>query len=163
MEKICIGKPVRLHGYLGEMKVNAKFDDDFDIFQIKSIFDANDNEFEVIRIFKVKDGIVIGLKNVDLETAKRMINQDIFIDRTLVKDKILIEDLKGSNVFIDGEPIGKIIDVQDYGAAEVFYMEDTNGREILFPNVNGLILSFDYHEKKLVLNHERFLEVTNED
>ena len=31
MELIEIGKVVKLHGYLGQMKVNSRFDDDFDI------------------------------------------------------------------------------------------------------------------------------------
>ena len=163
MEKICLGKSVKLHGYLGGMKINTKFDDDFDILQIKRLFDENDNEFEVQRIFKVKDGVVVILKDVDLELAKKMINKNFFMDRELVKDKILIEDLKGSDVYIDGEKVGTIFDVQDFGTAEVFYMEKVDTKEVLFPNVNGIIESFDYHEKKLVLNKSKFLEVTDED
>ena len=162
MEKICIGKSVTLHGYLGGMKINAKFDDDFDILQIKKIFDENGNEFDVQRIFKVKDGFVVELKDISLEIAKKMINKNFFIDRELVKNKILIEDLKGSDVYIDSEKVGVIFDVQDYGAAEVFYMKKTDGNEVLFPNVNGIIENFDYHEKKLVLNKSKFSEVTDE-
>ena len=165
MEKICIGKPVRLHGYLGQMKITTKIDADFDINAIDKMFDENGNEFKVNRIFKTKDGIVVGLDSIDLESAKKMINKPLFIDRKLVDGKILIEDLKGSSVYFeDGELIGKITDVQDYGAAEVFYMNGNDEKEVLFPNVKGLIENFDYRQKKLVVNKRRFLEVaSNED
>lgn len=162
MEKVCIGKAVRLHGYLGQLKINTKYDDDFDILGIKTMFDENGNALEVTRIFKTKDGIVVGFKNIDLNLAKQMINKPLFVNREMFEGKILIEDLKGSSVFIDNKLVGKIVDVQDYGAAEVFYMLSNENKEILFPNVGGLIESFYYREKKLVLNQKRFAEVTDE-
>ena len=39
MEKIELGKVVRLHGYLGQMKVATKYDKDFNIKSIKQIID----------------------------------------------------------------------------------------------------------------------------
>lgn len=162
MEKICIGTAVKLHGYMGQIKVNAKYDADFDLSNIKTIFDEKDTAFEVTRIFKVNDGFVVGLKDVDLAAAKLMINKPLFVSRSLFEGKMLIEDLKNSNVFVNDVCVGKIVDVQDYGAAEVFYMRSNNG-EVLFPNVKGLIESFDYKEKKLVLNEKRFKEVADED
>ena len=163
MDKICFGKVVRLHGYLGQMKLNAKYDADFDILSIKIMYDENDREFVVKKIFKVKDGVVVMLDGFDLENAKSMINKSFFIERSLVDGKILIEDLKNSSVYFeDGVLIGKITDIQDYGAAEVFYLVKDDGKEVLFPNVKDLIISFDYRAKKLVLNKKRFLEVANE-
>ena len=83
-----------------------------------------------------------------------------YIDRELVGGKILIEDLKGSNVYFEDETlIGNIQDVQDYGAAEVFFVKTQKGTEIMFPNVKGVIASFDYKQKKLVVNKEKFGEV----
>ena len=165
MEKICLRKVVRLHGYLGQMKISTKYDKDFDIKKIEKIYDENDNEFLVKKIFQVKDGVVVMLDGVTLETAKSMINTSLFIERSLVSGKILIEDLKNSFVYFENEEtaFGKITDVQDYGAAEVFYLKTDDGKEILFPNVKELIVGFDYKTKKLVLNKTRFLEVTDED
>ena len=160
MEKICLGKVVKLHGYLGEVKMNAKYDDDFDIKQIKFMFDSIGNEFIVKRILKNTDGLYVGFENVDLEKAKSLINHELFIDRSLVAGKILIEDLKGSEiVFEDGSAFGKIDDIQDFGAAEVFYVITNSGKEVLFPNVKGVIVSFDYKAKKLVINKEKLGEV----
>lgn len=160
MEQICLGKAVKLHGYLGEIKMIAKYDDDFDIKKITSMFDANGNEFKVKRILKNTDGLYVGFENVDLEGAKKLINKELFIDRNLVAGKILIEDLKDSEIFFeDDSKLGKIEDIQDFGAAEVFYVKTENGREILFPNVKGVIVSFDYKAKKLVVNKAKLGEV----
>lgn len=160
MEKICLGKVVKLHGFRGGLKMNAKYDDDFDTKKVMSMFDEEGNEYIVARLSKNTDGFYVDFQNVDLEKAKTLINKYFYIDRSLVADKILIEDLKGSEVFFDGDIlIGKIEDVQDYGTAEVFFVKTQKGSEIMFPNVKGVIVSFDYKQKKLVVNREKFGEV----
>ena len=163
MEKVCLGKVVKLHGYMGQMKIITSYDKDFDIFKIEKMYDENDNEFSVIKIFKVDGGVVVKLEGIELESAKRRINTEFFIDRDLVKDKMLIEDLKGADVYFENdENIGTIVDIQDYGSAEVFYMLTQEGKEVLFPNVKGLIVNFTLSEKKLVVNEVRYKEVSNE-
>ena len=163
MDKVVFGKVVKLHGYLGLVKINAKFDSDFELKKIEKMFDENGNEFTVIRISKTKDGVIVGFENVDLERAKTFIGRNFFIERKIVSNKILIQDLKGSDVFFeDGELVGKIIDIQDYGTAEVFEIKSQSGKNIMFPNVKDLILDFDYKEKKLVVNKKRFGEVSDE-
>lgn len=160
MEKISLGKVVKLHGFRGGLKMNAKYDDDFDTKKVKSMFDEDDNEYIISRLSKNTDGFYVDFENVDLEKANKLINKMLYIDRSLVADKILIEDLKGSQLFFEGDIlIGKIQDVQDYGTAEVFFVKTQKGTEIMFPNVKGVIESFDYKQKKLVVNKEKFGEV----
>ena len=160
MERICLGKAVKLHGFRGGLKMNAKYDDDFDTKKVKSMFDEVGNEYVISRLSKNTDGFYVDFENVDLEKAKTLINKNFYIDRILVEGKILIEDLKGSDIFFDDESlVGKIQDVQDYGAAEVVFVKTQKGIEIMFPNVKGVIVSFDYKQKKLVVNKEKFKEV----
>ena len=159
MEKICLGKVVKLHGFRGGLKMNAKYDDDFDTNKVKTMFDEDGNEY-VVRLSKNTDGFYVDFQNVDLEKANKLINKMFYIDREIVSGKILIEDLKGSDVYFeDNELIGTIQDVQDYGAAEVFFVQTQKGNEIMFPNVKGVISSFDYKQKKLIVNKEKFREV----
>ena len=161
-ELIELGKAVKLHGYLGEVKIATSFDNDFDIKKIESLFDENGNELKVKRIMKSTDGIYVGFVDVGLEQAQKMIGKFFFMDRSLVEGKVLIEDLKGSVVcFEDGNEIGKVVDIQDYGSAEVFYVQLLDGRELLFPNVKGIIVSFDYHAKKIVVDKSKLKEVSD--
>lgn len=161
MELVSLGKVVKLHGYLGNMKIVTKFDKGFDIKKIKKLYDEKGNEFVVNRIFPNTDAIVVGLEGVNLEKAQGYINKTFFIERNLVEGKILFEDLKDSEVVLENDiVIGKIVDVQDYGAAEVVTILQANGKELMFPNANGVIVSFDYKEKKLVLNEQKLKEIS---
>ncbi len=161
MELVCLGKVVKLHGYLGLMKISTKFDKGFNIKKIEKIYDEAGNEFAVNRIFQNTDAVVVGLEGVDLEKAKGYINKTLFIEREVVCGKILFEDLKGSNVvFADGIVVGKITDVQDYGSAEVISILTEKGKELMFPNVKGVIENFDYKTKILTINKQRFKEVS---
>jgi len=160
MDKIELGKVVRLHGYLGQMKVATKYDKDFNIKSIKQIIDENDNVFNVTKVFQTKDGVVVALDGIDLEKSKTYIGKMLFVDREIMKGKILIEDLKGSIVELDdGEILGKIKAVEDYGAAEVFFVKSDNGKEIMFPNVKDLIKEFDYKNKKMIVIKSKLKEV----
>ena len=160
MDKVELGKVVKLHGYLGLMKINTKFDKGFDIKKIDKLYDEADCEFAVNRIFSNTDAVVVGLDGVDLEKAKTYIGKRFYVARELVGDKILFEDLKGSTIeFENGVLVGKIVDVQDYGAAEVVSFKAEDGRELMFPNANGVIVSFDYKTKKLVVSEEKFKQV----
>lgn len=162
MEVVELGKVVRLHGYLGQMKVATKYDKDFNIKTIKKIIDENDNVFSVTKIFQTKDGVVVALDNVDLEKAKTFIGKMLFVERDIIADKILIEDLKGSEVYLEDETkIGKITAVEDYGTAEVFFVKCENKKELMFPNVKDIILSFDYKLKKLIIKKSRLKEVSD--
>lgn len=161
MEKVCLGKVVKLHGYMGEMKISTQYDKDFDIKQIKFLYDENDNEYKVKRIFKYTNGVVAGLEGIDLEKAKTFVGRSLYISRELAKSKILFEDLKGSKVLLEnGNEIGTITDVQDYGSAEIIFIK-TNKNELLVPCASGLIVSFDYKEKKLVVSESKLREVSD--
>lgn len=161
MDKIELGKVVRLHGYLGQMKVVTKYDKDFNIKNIKKIIDENENEFNVTKIFQTKDGVVVALENIDLEKSKTYVGRMLYVERELMKDKILIEDLKGSIVVLEDDKttVGKITAVEDYGTAEVFFVRTDKNKEIMFPNVNGLIKEFDYKKKKLIVIKSKLDEV----
>lgn len=162
MELIKLGKVVKLHGYLGQMKINTSFDKGFDVKKVDKLYDEKGTEFTVNRIFSNTDSVVVGLDGVDLEQAKANIGKDFYISRELIGEKFLIEDLKQSVIkFADGMVLGKITDVQDYGTAEVFYVMQENGRELLFPNVKGVIVSFDYKEKILIISKDKLKEVSD--
>ena len=85
----------------------------------------------------------------------------MYVSREIAKNKILFEDLKGSTVTLEnGKTVGKITDVQDYGSAEIIFIK-TAKNELLVPNVNGLISSFDYKQKLLVVSKSKLCEVSD--
>lgn len=161
MKKFELGKVVKLHGVKGQMKISTKFDKDFDLSILTKLYNEAEEDFEVKRIFQKPDGVVVELDGIDLEKAKTYIGKRFYVDAELFKDKILIEELKGSAVFVDEKIIGKVFDVGDYGAAEVIFIKDENGKEIIFPNVKGVIENFDKDKRELKLNKSKLQEVSD--
>ena len=162
MEFVKLGKAVKLHGYMGAIKVQTMFDTDFDVKQIHEIFDKDENKYTVNRIFEKNGAVVIESPEINLEKAKTLIGKEIFVERTLFDGKILFEDLKNSTAYLDdGTQLGKVIDVQDFGTAEVITIKQEDDKELMFPNVNGIIKSFDYITKKVILSKQKLLEVSD--
>ncbi len=161
MKKFELGKVVKLHGIKGQMKISTKFDKDFDLSLLTKIYNEAEEEFAVKRIFKKPDGVVVELDDIDLEKAKNYIGKYFYVDAELFKDKILIEELKSSDVIVNEKNIGKVFDVQDYGAAEVIFVKDSSGKELIFPNVKGVIESFDKDKRELKLNKSKLQEVSD--
>lgn len=162
METVKLGKVVKLHGYMGLMKITTSYNKEFDLKKLDKMFDEKGNEYKVYRVFTNPGAIVVGLEGVGLEQAKAYIGSWFSVSRELFDNKILFEDLKQSMVVFENEKeIGTIVDVQDYGAAEVITIKLKNGKELMFPNVNGVIVSFDYKTKKLTLSKEKFKEVSD--
>ena len=161
MEKVKLGKVVRLHGIVGEMKISTSFDKDFDVKTIETLYDKYDTEFKVKRAFKHDSGLIVGLEGVDINKARSFIGKDFFISREIVAGRILVEDIKGSEVYVEDGLIGKVYDVQDFGTAEVIYIKRADGNELLVPNVSGLIKNFNLSEKKLELSKTKLCEVSD--
>lgn len=160
MELVKLGKVVRLHGILGEMKIATKLDDDFDVKKLDYVY-AEQQAYAVKRAFKHDGGLIVGLDGVDINMAKTFISKEFYIDRNLVSGKVLIEDIKGSSVYIGDKMAGTVTDIQDFGAAEVIYIKTDTGKELLLPNVSGLISKFDRETKVLRLDENKVKEVSD--
>ena len=80
MERVCLGKAVKLHGFRGGLKMNAKYDDDFDTKKVKSMFDEEGNEYKISRLSKNTDGFYVDFENVDLEKANKLVNK-MFLEK----------------------------------------------------------------------------------
>ena len=161
MELVKLGKVVRLHGIVGEMKIATKLDDDFDLKRLDYLYDEDGQQFAVKRAFRHDGGLVVGLEGVDIGRAKSYVSKSFYMSRDLVAGKLLVEDVKGSDVYVGENKIGRVTDIQDFGAAEVIYVHRENGKELLLPNVEGLILSFDLATKTVRLDEKKVKEVSD--
>lgn len=110
----------------------------------------------------IKEAFVIfNVKGIDdRNVVETLRNEKIFanIEIELEDDEILVEDIIGFDVVLNtGETIGKLKDVEYYGASEVYVVEGNN--EIMFPNARGVIEDFDLTNKKIVLNSDVLAEI----
>ena len=128
----------------------------FNLRKIYVDFFGKKKEFLIEKVKSVKDKIAIKLINFNSEEdASVLIGKDLFIDKAdlieLPENYFFIHDLIGSRVFRNSAEFGKVIDVINLPANDVFVIEDSQGKEVLLPGNENFIESFDPGSKTLVL------------
>ncbi len=130
----------------------------FNLRKVYIDFSGIKKEFYVEEIEKKKDFFILKFKNFNnVNDIEVLLGKEIFVDENdLVKlpaDHYFVHDLIGSSVFKNEILIGKISDVLQLPANDV-YVVDAEGKEILIPAVKEFIEKFVPSEKKLILTPE---------
>lgn len=163
MEKqLTVGQIVKPQGIRGEVKAVPFTDGAEDFRAFKRVF-LDGEEYKVLSV-RVGDGAVyLGFRGVsDRNEAELLRGKKITILREDAPEpeegRFYIADLLESEIVTEeGETLGVLKDVRQ--AATDIYTMDANGKEILFPAADGVILSVEIEHKKITVNKKRFYEV----
>ena len=155
-----IGIITKPQGLKGEFRARIEGITKDNLKELTEIY-INKSSYEIEKL-TFREGFVIfqvvGIN--DCNQAEGLRNTPIFADfnETLDKDEVLIDDIIGFDVVLDnGEKLGKLKSVEDYGASEIFVVDGEN--EIMFPNAREVIIDFDMDNKKIILNSEILKEI----
>ena len=136
------GEIVTTHGVKGEVKVLCWLDDpemlcEFDRCRIA----GKDYAIEQCRVQKTCN--LVKLSGIDtMEAAQAMRGKTMELYREDIdEDVIFAAELIGVEVFCEGAPIGKIVDVLDYPGNSVYVVKGEY--EYMIPAVKQFILSTD--------------------
>ena len=148
LQYIEAGEIVTTHGVRGEVKVLCWLDDpemlcEFDRCRI----DGREYAMEQVRVQKTCN--LVKLSGVDtMEAAQAMRGKIIELYRSDISDEVIFADeLKGVEVFCDGESIGVIKDVLDYPGNSVYVVK--GAYEYMIPAVKQFILSTDLDTNRM--------------
>lgn len=145
------GKITGTHGIRGEMRVqpwsdSPEFLTEFDLLYL----DGKGKEPLKIKTARVhKNMVLIKAEGVDtVEQAEKYRDRVIFLNRQdvkLPKGSHFIDDLVGCEVYdtAGGELLGKLCDVSETGANDVWHIKAENGREYLIPAIKEVVDSVD--------------------
>ncbi len=159
---IAVGKVLKAQGIKGEVKIGCYSGESQ---QLKHV-----TELEIGNIaYKVKtlrtDGefcyvLLVGIN--DRNTAEELRNAEVYAERealTIKKDSYFVEDVVGSKIVLDsGEIIGTIVEVLQYGTADVFCCKNAE-KSFSFPFLKDLVISVNVLTKTVELKAKRFAEV----
>ena len=160
-----VNKPV---GVKGEMKVTVLLDNPKLLTKIPFvILNDSESEIKVQRVFKiVGDTAGIKLESIDNpEEALKLKGKEIFAKRDVIQslideNQIFIADIIGKTATLnDGEVLGKIGDVENYGASDILFIESKEYKELSFANIGGIIEKIDNKKNVVYLNTEEFWKV----
>ena len=156
-----VGVITSTHGIRGEVKVYPTTDDPNRFKKLKNyIIDGRREKINVTvesaKFFK--QYVILKFKEFsNINDIESFVKCDLLVTRQnalpLKEGEYYICDLVGLNVITDtGMNIGKLKDVLETGANNVYIVEDENGNEILIPVIDQCILNHDL-EKKTITVH----------
>ena len=135
MTKILIGKITSAHGIKGAVNIVSFTSNPQDIANYKPIFDKNGKEFQIKIISAAKgknrDIFITEIANIKTRNEAELIrNTELFINRNQLAetrdDEFYHVDLIGLvTLDMDGNKIGKVINVYDFGAGPMIEVEFT--------------------------------------
>jgi len=152
MALIEAGKIVNTHGIHGDIKVMSWAKSPEVLLDMETFYvDSKPYDVEKSRIHK--GAVLIKLVGVStLEEAEALKNKIIYADEDdfeLEENEFFIRDLIGITVSdVDtGEVYGKIVNVIETGANDVYEVKNEAGRTYLIPAIKDCIILTDIEEK----------------
>ena len=148
MEKIMIGKIVNVVGLKGEVKVYNYSDSD-EIYRTTEAVYVGDDLVGIENVRLQKNMVILKLAGIsDRDGAEAVRGKELFITESdlpeLPEGQYYIRDLIGMTVKEEnGEILGKVSDVLQNTAQDIFEVENADGRKILIPKVDQFVLEID--------------------
>lgn len=156
MEYIEFGKIVNTHGIKGEIKIYSYTDNPKNILTLKKVYIQN-TEYYIEKIRYISNMFVAKLKGIDrIEDTASIMNKEIF--REISKEELeneeefFVRDLIGLEVLDEKKiHIGKLKDVINTGANDIYVVERENGEELLLPAIKSVIKKIDMKQKHIIV------------
>ena len=140
------------HGIRGEVKVFPTTDDPQRFKKLDRVLLDNGKEKRELKIQSVKffkQFVIVKFAEInDINDVEQYKGSSLFVTRKqavkLDKDEYFIADLLGMDVVEDtGRKLGKIKDIIETGANDVYVVEMENKKELLIPAIKQCILKVD--------------------
>lgn len=162
MKTLTVGTILKPQGIRGELKVKP-FTDSAETFRKFGSVRIGGEAYKVLSV-RTGDGMVyLALRGVpDRNAAELLRGKPVEILREeapeLPEGSYYIADLLGAEIVTEtGEVLGHLKDVTKAGTD--IYTLETDGREILFPAAEGVVLSVDLAMRRITVEKKRYLEV----
>ncbi len=159
---LLVGKVLKPQGIQGEIKILPFLDTAEEFAKLTKVI-INDKEYPLLSMRVSNKFVYAKLKGIaDRNTAEELRESEIFIPKKdapkLPKGRYYIDALLGSTVWVGKEVLGTLINILQYGSADVYEVDTPQGR-VAFPFLHSLIVEINEKEKKIVLNSQEFAKV----
>lgn len=156
-----VGQIVNTFGIKGFVKVKPFTDEPTRFEELKSVYIVNKNKMQEVEIEEVnyqKEMVLLKLKGIDnLNEAEKYKGLFLKIARKdakkLPEGTYFIADLLGLEVYTDeGELLGKVEDIFNSGANDVYVVKDELGKQILLPGIKEVLKEIDLENEKITVH-----------
>ena len=156
-----IGQIVNHFGIKGMVKVNPFTDDISQFKEMETILVDKKGSIQEMQIEEVKyskNQVLLKLKGIEtVEEAEKYRNCYLKLPREkarkLPKNTYFIADLIGLEVYTEeGNLLGKVDDIYNTGASDIYVIKDELGKQILLPAIKEVIKQVDLEQEKIVVH-----------
>jgi len=154
---ITLGQIIKPRGLKGELKVKP-FSDDLAQFQsFREVF-VGTTPFCVLEVKVSPPFVYLSLEGVDsLDAGERLRGKEVSVRRAEIDEaeegEYFISDLIGCK-FMSGELEGVVVDVHQFGSADVIEVKLKNGKKMSFPHLLKLGLSINIQKKTITADRQ---------
>lgn len=157
---LAVGQIVGTHGVRGEMRINPWADSPDFLKQFKTLYYDAEGKSSVKVISTRPHGniVLMKLEGIDtVEVASAMRNKRLYMrraDARLDDGVYFIEELIGCDVIDaddESKQYGKISDVSETGANDVWHITDDGGKEYLIPAIPSVVIDTDVKENRVLI------------
>lgn len=163
MKRLIIGEVLKPQGIRGELKVKTFTDFPEDVKEFGVVY-IDDVPYKILSFRVGPDGAAyMGLRGIpDRNAAELFRGKKLEGNREdappLEEGRHYIIDVLGLTCETEeGEVLGVVKDIVNL-ASDVYTLEK-DGKKILFPSVNGVIVRFDIEGGKIIVNKQKFDEM----
>ena len=149
MDLLEVGKIINTHGLRGEVKV-IPWTDTPDVFEdLETLYLKNNDVLTISSVKYQKNNLIVKFKELgDINEAEKLKNQVLYAERRalgeLPEGVYYIADLIGLSVRKEtGEEVGKIKDVLQTGANDIYVVAREGAKDLLVPVIPNVVLSVD--------------------
>lgn len=156
-----VGVITSTHGVRGDVKVFPTTDDPARFKKLKKVIvegKRENTEMEVQQVRFFKNMVILKLKGIDtMDDAEKLRNRALLVSREnavkLKPGEYFICDLIGLEVSEDnGNYLGKLTEVIQTGANDVYVVQMENDKEVLIPNIKDCIINISLEDNSMTVH-----------
>ena len=160
-KRLEIGQIINTFGIKGEVKVFPLTDDIKRFDDLETVYVKNKKESQLYNIESIKyhkNFVLIKFKGINtVEQAEILRNSYLEVDREqaipLNEGEYFIADLIGLEVYSDeGKLIGKVDDIYNTGANDIYVVKDDLGKQTLLPGIKDVIKNVDLKKGQIIVH-----------
>ena len=149
------------HGVHGEVKVYPTTDDPRRFLKLKEVLLDTPKGYMTLKVEKVrffKQMVIVKFKDYDtIESIQMYRNRGLYVPREeavpLEEDEYYVADLLGMDVYLeDGALFGKVRDVMQTAANDVYVIASVNHGEVLVPAIADCIRGVSVEENRMTIH-----------
>ena len=155
-ELVLLGIVGAPHGVKGEVRIKTFTADPLDIAAYGALIDDHGRRFEIAEIRPAKEVVIARLKGVTSREAAETLNGlKLHTERANLppaddEDEFLQADLVGCVVVgPQGEPLGEVTAVDNYGAGDLLDIRTPDGRSVLMPFTKAFTPRIDIAARRI--------------